>query len=85
MTGVCFFKIFESNLSSLLFEKLHHLLFYLSILFLTFFPSTIFQNAFMILSSRFTLDAVLPAGSQYPEGPALTGHLDTGFSRFPRV
>jgi len=26
-----------------------------------------------------TLDAGLPARSQYPEGPA-TGHLDTGFS-----
>jgi len=25
-----------------------------------------------------TLDAALPASSQYPEGPA-TGHLDTGF------
>ena len=30
----------------------------------------------------FTLDAGLLARSQYPEGPA-TGHLDTGFSRFP--
>jgi len=29
-----------------------------------------------------TLDARLLARSQYPEGPA-TGHLDTGFSRFP--
>ena len=29
-----------------------------------------------------TLDAGLPARSQYSEGPA-TGHLDTGFSRFP--
>jgi hypothetical protein len=28
-----------------------------------------------------TLDAGLPARSQYPEGPA-TGHLDTGFSWF---
>ena len=28
-----------------------------------------------------TLDAGLPAKSQYPEGPA-TGHLDTGFSWF---
>jgi len=27
----------------------------------------------------FTLDAGLPARSQYSEGPA-TGHLDTGFS-----
>ena len=31
-----------------------------------------------------TLDALLLARSQYPEGPA-TGHLDTGFSWFPRV
>jgi hypothetical protein len=27
----------------------------------------------------------LPASSQYPDGPALTGHLSTGFSRFPSV
>jgi hypothetical protein len=32
----------------------------------------------------FTLDAGLLARSQYPEVPA-TGHLDTGFSRFPCV
>ena len=32
----------------------------------------------------FTLDAELLARSQYSEGPA-TGHLDTGFSRFPCV
>jgi hypothetical protein len=32
----------------------------------------------------FTLDAGLLARIQYPEGPA-TGHLDTGFSWFPRV
>jgi len=32
----------------------------------------------------FTLDAGLPAISQYSEGPA-TGHLDTGFSLFPCV
>jgi hypothetical protein len=25
----------------------------------------------------------LLANSQYPEGPALTGHIDTGFSGFP--
>jgi len=31
-----------------------------------------------------TLDAGLPARSQYPEGPA-TGHLDTGFSWSPCV
>ena len=34
--------------------------------------------------SVFTLVAGLPARSQYSEGPA-TGHLDTGFSRFPCV
>ena len=32
----------------------------------------------------FTLDAGLMARSQYSEGPA-TGHIDTGFSRFPCV
>ena len=32
----------------------------------------------------FTLDAGLPARSEYSEGPA-TGHLDTGFSWFPCV
>jgi hypothetical protein len=32
----------------------------------------------------FTLDAGLLAKSQYSEGPA-TGHLETGFSWFPRV
>jgi hypothetical protein len=26
--------------------------------------------------------AGLPASSRYPDGPALTGHLDTGFARF---
>jgi len=35
-----------------------------------------------ILPRVFTLDAGLLARSQYPEGP-VTGHLDTGFSRFP--
>ena len=30
----------------------------------------------------FTLDAGLPARSQYSESPA-SGHLDTGFSWFP--
>ena len=35
-------------------------------------------------TSILTLDAGLPARSQYPEGPA-TGHLDTGFSWFPCV
>ena len=36
------------------------------------------------LPSTFTLDAGLLARSKYSEGP-VTGHLDTGFSRFPRV
>ena len=38
-----FLKIFKSYLLLLPFEKLHHSLFYLSILFLTFFSSTVFQ------------------------------------------
>jgi hypothetical protein len=33
----------------------------------------------------FPLDVGLLARGQYSEGPALTGHLDTGFSWFPRV
>jgi hypothetical protein len=33
----------------------------------------------------FNLDAGLLVNSRYSEGPALTGHLDTGFSWFPRV
>jgi hypothetical protein len=33
----------------------------------------------------FTLDFELLASNQYLEGPALTGHLDTGFSWFPRI
>jgi hypothetical protein len=33
----------------------------------------------------FYLDAGLLARSQYPEGPALTGHLGKGFSWFPCV
>jgi hypothetical protein len=36
------------------------------------------------VSKLLSLDAGLLARSQYPEGPA-TGHLDTGFSRFPSV
>jgi len=38
----------------------------------------------VLLVFFFTLDAGLPARSQYSEGPA-TGHLDTGFSWFPCV
>jgi hypothetical protein len=37
-----------------------------------------------VILAVLTLDAGLLARSQYPEGPA-TGHLDTGFSRFPCV
>ena len=37
-----------------------------------------------VCSHLHTLVAGLLAGSQYPEGPA-TGHLGTGFSRFPCV
>jgi hypothetical protein len=39
---------------------------------------------YYVFIAAFTLDAGLLARSQYPEGPA-TGHLDTGFSWFPRV
>jgi hypothetical protein len=39
---------------------------------------------YCVCISVFTLDAGLLAISQYSEGPA-TGHLDTGFSRFPCV
>jgi hypothetical protein len=39
----------------------------------------------ILLRCMFYLDAGLLASSQYPEGPALTGHLDTGFSWFPCV
>ena len=45
------------------------------------------KKALLFFSSSsffFTLDAGLLARSQYSEGPA-TGHLDTGFSRFPCV
>ena len=37
------FQIFKSNLSSFAIERLHHSLFYLSILFLTYFSSTMFE------------------------------------------
>ena len=37
-----------------------------------------------VCSTVSTLDAGLLARSQFSEGPA-TGHLDTGFSRFPCV
>ena len=39
---------------------------------------------YCVCSAVFTLDAGLLARSQYSEGP-VTGHLDTGFSRFPCV
>jgi hypothetical protein len=46
-------------------------------------------NSFMCDRSR-TVGNLLPfvgllASSQYPEGPALTGHLGTGFPWFPFV
>ena len=37
---------------------------------------------YYVCIADFTLDAGLLAISQYSEGP-VTGHLDTGFSRFP--
>ena len=39
---------------------------------------------YVCIAVFFTLDVGLLARSQYSEGPA-TGHLDTGFSRFPCV
>jgi hypothetical protein len=56
-------------------------------------PSFVPCNFFLFILSvpdplrfvnQFTLDAGLLARSQYSEGPAI-GHLDTGFSWFPRV
>jgi len=43
MSGVYFLKILKLIFLFSPFEKLNHLLFYLSILFLTFFSSTTFQ------------------------------------------
>jgi len=43
MNGVYFFKFLKVNFLLSPFEKLYHSLFYLSILFLTFFSSTMFQ------------------------------------------
>jgi len=43
MGGVYFLKFFKVIFHLLAFEKLHHSLFYMSILFLTFFSSTMFQ------------------------------------------
>ena len=39
---------------------------------------------YYVCIALFNLDAGLLARSQYSEGP-VTGHLDTGFSRFPFV
>jgi hypothetical protein len=39
----------------------------------------------VLTALTFYLEAGLLASSQYPEGPALTGHLGTGFSWFPCV
>ena len=41
-------------------------------------------SVLLVIFFLFTLDTGLLARSQYSEGPA-TGHLDTGFSRFPCV
>jgi len=43
---------------------------------------TVYVVVLCVCIAVFTLDAGLLARSQYSEGPA-TGHLDTGFSRFP--
>ena len=43
MSGVYFFRFLRVIFFLLPFEKLHHSLFYLSILFLTFISSTLFQ------------------------------------------
>ena len=43
VVSIFFFFNFKSNFFLLPFEKLHHLLFCLSILYLTFFSSTMFQ------------------------------------------
>jgi hypothetical protein len=45
----------------------------------------LFCLCFTVFTDVFTLDARLLARSQYSEGPALTDHLDTGFSWFPCV
>ena len=46
--------------------------------------STYVYLLYNVCIAVFTLDVGLLASSQYSEGPA-TGHLDTGFSRFPCV
>jgi len=43
LEGHLFVKFFKTIFLLSPFEKLHHRLFYLSILFLTFFSSTVFQ------------------------------------------
>ena len=48
------------------------------------FSSSYVCLLYYVCIAVFTLDAGLPARSQYSEGPA-TGHLDTGFSCFPCV
>jgi hypothetical protein len=49
-----------------------------------FFCTSYVYLLYYVCIAVLTLDAVLLARSQYPEGPA-TGHLDTGFSWFPCV
>jgi hypothetical protein len=39
----------------------------------------------VVLSYEYMLVIGLLGSSQYPEGPALTGHLGTGFSWIPCV
>jgi len=46
--------------------------------------SSYVYSLYCVCIAVFTLDVELLARSQYSEGPA-TGHLDTGFSRFPCV
>jgi len=47
-------------------------------------PESANKHEIKIQATNITLDAGLPARSQYPEGPA-TGHLNTGFSWFSCV
>jgi len=54
------------------------------VVFLCVFLSHYVYLLYYVFIAVFTLDAGLLARSQYSEGPA-TGHLDTGFSRFPSV
>jgi len=57
---------------------------YVYLLYLIYICCTLCVFVVLCVYCCFTLDAGLLARSQYPEGPA-TGHLDRGFSWFPRV